>query len=240
MVRPDGAGALRLPLRDSFAPRFSPDGRRLAVNVDFPDGIAVGYPDGSGFRYVSRVSDGWHDTPDWSPSSDEIVFAFHKLDRAPKLIRLSIQTGERRTLGSGTGPKWSPDDRWIAFTDEGELGKSQSRVMITRPDGHGRRTLTRCADVSDVCATERWSADGRSVVFRDSRLYAVNIATRKVTPIREPNSGLISPDRRLRATGGHSGVYVARRDGSHRHRILGPPDRWHAFEYRLGDWQHVP
>jgi Tol biopolymer transport system component len=245
LVQPDGGWTRRLPLHESYAPAFSPDGRLLAVNDDATYGIAVGYAYGSGFRHVynhysyTRLS-----TPDWSPTSTDLVFSSETEPYRSQLIRVSVQTGQRQTLGSGWGPVWSSDGRWIAFLDEKE---DRSRVMIARPDGRGRRTLTSCD--SAACGGLRWSYAGRSVVFADSRGedddsdgrdYAVNIATRKVTPIPSSGGDFNSPDWRLRATSGFDGVYVVRRDGSHRRRILGPPRQWSAYRYALGDWQRLP
>jgi Tol biopolymer transport system component len=239
VVRPDGGGARRMPFRArsehgpgaSLSPRFSPDGRLLAVQVESV-GIAVGHPDASGFRYVYRA-DATYGSPAWSPWSNALVFAAYPETRG-KLVEVSIETGRRRTLGSGEDPTWSPNGRWIAFT-------GASGVMITRPDGRGRRTLTHCAD---DCTVERWSADGRKVVYVDGaegQWRAVNVATGRNVPVPAPRYGyLISPDWRLRATSDDRGVYVARRDGSDRRRILGSPQQWGAGSYAVGDWQHLP
>ena len=248
-MRPDGSWAHRLPLAESSTPRFSPDGRRLAVTTTdsagkdsrgrFTDftGIAVGYANGSGFRYVERHDEYFYSAPDWSPSSNELVF--EKYRRESWLIRVSVATGQRRRLGFGQDPKWSRDGRWIAFTYNG-------RVMIARPNGRGRNTLVDCAG---SCSVERWSYDGRSVLFADSRSidgdegisrFAVTVATHKVIEFPWPDFDLISPDWRLRAVTHNDGVYVALRDGTHRRRVLGPPEQWGAGYYELGDWQHVP
>jgi hypothetical protein len=100
----------------------------------------------------------------------------------------------------------------------------------------------------------RWSADGRKVLFRravwrpdtgyvgSDKLFVVNVGTGRIARVAEPRQrkGLVSPDARLRATDDAGGVYVARRDGTNRRRIMGPPREWRVAGYTLADWQRVP
>jgi Tol biopolymer transport system component len=261
LVRPDGRGARRLPLQESFNPRFSADGRYLAAETEAsPDvaaGIAVGLWNARRFRYADRDDDALYEGMDWSPRSDQLVFAKTRLisGHPTRLIRVTAQTGRRRLLGTGRWPAWAPNGRWIAFVD---VDGDASQVMIVRPDGRGRRTLTRFRDDpprSSRITVARWSADGRKVLFRravwradvgyrgNDRLFAVNVTTNAIARVASgsrPSKGLVSPDGRLLATHDAGGVYVARRDGTGRRRIMAPPQRWGVDGFTLADWQPVP
>ena len=49
-------------------------------------------------------------------------------------------TGERRLLGGGLGPVWSPDGRFIAFIPENQ-DIVRGSVGVIQADGTGRRKL---------------------------------------------------------------------------------------------------
>jgi Tol biopolymer transport system component len=248
LARPDGSGVRRVPLARSFDPQFSADGRFLAVRV-FVRGIAIGRWDAPRLRFVDRAD--WLAYTDmaWSPRSAQLVFArAYEGTEATKLILVSAPTGRRRTLGTGDNPTWSPNGRWIAFLD---TVRATTQVMVTRPDGSGRRTLATFPDAGTDTTIERWSADGRKVVFRrhggisgDDRLLAVNVSTGAIVgvpwPRRRQPAGVLSPDGRLLALSDANGVYVMRRDGSGRRRILGPPHAWRVDGFTIAAWQPVP
>ena len=242
LVRPDGGAARRVPLAGASRPRFSSDGRFLAAEAGWQapggPGIAVGAPDARRFRYVDRADWQSYWGMDWSPRSDDLVFAKDS-DSDLLLVRISVETGQRVTLGAGLGPAWSPDGRWIAFR---RSVNETPAVWVTSPQGDGTRMLT-----PQGGSVQGWSADGRRVVFRRDEgdagdgLFAVDVVTGAMTRMKPPHRrrGLLSPDGRLRVTTGPGGVYVARRDGSHRRRIMGPARRWGSDGYAVCDWQPI-
>jgi TolB protein len=62
-------------------------------------------------------------------------------------------------------PAWSPDGRWIAFA---HIGQARSTIVLIRPDGSGRHTLTK----GDVPS---WSPDGRRLAFQTGGVGAIHV-----------------------------------------------------------------
>jgi TolB protein len=62
-------------------------------------------------------------------------------------------------------PAWSPDGRWIAFA---RISQTRSRIVLIRPDGSGRHTLT-SGDVPS------WSPDGRRLAFQAGGVGAIHV-----------------------------------------------------------------
>jgi TolB protein len=164
------------------APRWSPDGRRLAFAATSAAGggsrIYVVASDGSGLRALTSPPRGANDSdPDWSPDGTHIVF-----DRrtpspivtppppaplGPQLLLMDADGTNLRTLGTGRSPAWSPDGRAIAFVLDRSVGPASLRwVSLMRSDGTGRRRLTRSASQTED--NPDWSPDGRRVVYADA------------------------------------------------------------------------
>jgi hypothetical protein len=250
LIRPDGSGARQLAPERAGDPQFSSDGRLLAVTVNRgkDQRVAVGRADGRHLRYLtpegSRIAG-----MDWAPARHELIVAVYR--RAPdsevqagptRLVRVRADGTQRRVVALGHDPVWSPDARWIAFLKDED---DYSRLWVMRADGSGQRALLRHRVVWQI---ERWSSSGRRVIVTqsasgdgDSGWSAVDVRAGNSIPVSRQPRWLRSPDGRLRASASDeyqgSGVFVSRSDGSHRRQIMGPAQRWHVDEYRIGDWQ---
>jgi Tol biopolymer transport system component len=70
-----------------------------------------------------------------------------------------------------TGPSWSPDGRWIAFSST-RLKDGNPEIFKMRPDGSRITRLTFTDTVGEVSPDDGfpdWSPDGRSIVFSSTR-----------------------------------------------------------------------
>lgn len=80
-----------------------------------------------------------------------------------------------RTLreAGGRDPAWSPDDRWIAYSE----GEEQADLYLIRPDGTGRRQLTSGPERD---RHPSWSPDGRTVAFERKEEGSFDLYTVRV------------------------------------------------------------
>ena len=127
----------------------------------------------------------------------------------------------------GGRPSWSPDERQIAYSRSWR----GNQIYVVRPDGSGRRLLTRRG------FDPQWSPDGRRIVFVSSRdgnheIYVMNADgsdQRNVTG--DPGHDVFpvwSPDGRriafMSAGDGNPGIYVVNADGSDKRNVT--RDSW--------------
>src|SRR5579864_6178182 len=89
----------------------------------------------------------------WSPDSRRVVFSRHG-----KIIIVSIATGERNVLTSGTTPAWSPDGRWISYTSP------DKHPMLLDPSSRKEVVLFGGRKITGPIA---WSPDSCCVSFSD-------------------------------------------------------------------------
>jgi len=129
-------------------------------------------------------------------SKTEIVFAY-----GGYLWSVSREGGNARQLTTGgheSGPEFSPDGKWIAFTGEYD-GNADAFVMAAEGGEPKRLTWHPGADV-----VVGWTPDSKKVLFRSarlafadfSRLYTVGIegGVPEVLPMWRGEAGWYSPD----------------------------------------------
>jgi TolB protein len=105
------------------------------------------------------------------------------------LFVVDADGGGAHQIVSGPIPdaQWSPDGRWIAFT-EGEAERSD--VFVVHPDGTGLRKLTSSADGLASWAPV-WSPDGSTLLLTrspsagafDSNLWIVGVDGSRPTQV---------------------------------------------------------
>ncbi len=150
-------------------PAWSPDGTRIAF-ASAREGsfdIYVMNADGTDTkRLTSSKENDQH--PTWSPDGSRI--AFSRFSDSDHLYVMNADgTGVRRVTDDDptveAEPAWSPDGRWIAYSHRAS-GSDFREIWVVRPDGSGRRSVTKLDAKS---YTPTWAPDSRRLAFSSSR-----------------------------------------------------------------------
>jgi len=112
-----------------------------------------------------------------SPDGSRMVFG-----TVGQQLWIADADGEnRRSLGSGSMPTWSPDGEWIACmltTDDGH-DITGSDIYLIAVDGSQRINMTRTEAIREM--TPSWSPDGKWVAYAtlaDGRIYVQQVEGR--------------------------------------------------------------
>jgi Big-like domain-containing protein/WD40 repeat protein len=164
----DGSGSVRV-FDEAFAPRWSPDGTRIAFSWCAASGNCDIYSiDATGAgtrRLTTNLSD--EQSPQWSPDGRRI--AYNQVDSVGSTLWVMDADGtyQQQLLLPTTArhPTWSPDGKMLAV-DNG------AGVWLVNADGSSPRPLTaNCAadgtcDVSVRFVAPDWSFDGQKIAYQ--------------------------------------------------------------------------
>jgi Tol biopolymer transport system component len=182
VVRSSTGRLLRRLPAGGFEAHWSPDGRLIAYLVGRcpdPSGktddacadVWVIRPDGTGRRRLAAeavdLTVGVRPYA-WAPDARRIVYK--QFGGKGALVIVIFPGGRKRVLARtapSTGPSWSPDGRWIAFSRQ-RRPFSGSDLYLVKPDGTKLHRIARGPDVSRAT----WSPDGRQIAY----LRAVSVA----------------------------------------------------------------
>jgi Tol biopolymer transport system component len=257
-VRPNGHDLRQITHVDGDAvrPDWSPDGRRIAFELDTPDSasVAIMNADGSDMVVLPPAPAGGEGDPSFTPDGNRIVFERFVPDTNDDAIwSMNVDGTDRQRLESGpagaTDPNVSPDGRALSFVSSN--GVDSGALLTSRIDGSQQLQLTPFS--FDVGIKQDWAPDGRHLAFiHDADLPnpgdSANIATIRPdgTDLRflthyqggELNAfvGSYSPDGRWIVfrleDHGRFGLYKMHPDGSHLKAILDLS----SFAPRFIDW----
>lgn len=109
---------------------------------------------------VKRVSD-----PQLSPDGRTIAFTVGTVDKAAnrvvnQIYTMGVDGTRQRQITNGSGPRWSPDGKRIAYNTGGQ-------IWTMEPDGDDKEQVTK---ISTGAGGPVWSADGKWIAF-SSEVY---------------------------------------------------------------------
>ena len=151
VMRADGRDPRRLTWGSiDLQPSWSADGRTIVFlrlqAITYETGIWTVRPDGSKLRRILRRLPGVTQ-PLWSPVSNDLLVT----DGTSLIVTTADGTRRRRIVTLATGPQderldpqpaWSPDGRWVAFTQPRTGRGGRSDIWLVRADGSGLRRAT--------------------------------------------------------------------------------------------------
>lgn len=196
------------------SPSLSPDGSRVAFiwvgesgdNLD----IYVQRIDGSG-RMRLTTDPAAEEYPEWSPDGSTIAFV-----RKGEIFTIPFDGGPERKLSTarGRGLAWSPDSRFLAFSDQEAPAGGHAIFFISVETGK-RHLAAAVSQAGDDYMWPTFSPDGKQIAFlrRATTMTDVwRVPASGGKPVRvaityQPATGLVwTPDGKylLYATGRHA------------------------------------
>ena len=241
MMRVRGAGAQVRVIADQehtyWAPAWSPEGQRLAVEAGNPDNTSsIVITRLNGRDRVRLLGGRAHGSPTWTPDGRAATF----VDAFSGVYRIRALPGRLSRINGAdcwAALSWSPGGRRLACELLGEgvqvLSVATGRSTTLFPDtGAGDEAGTSPA----------WSPDGRSLAYVEGcslRLHTFSDGRSRVIPTPQgcPTSPAWSPDGRRLAVDIGSSLFTLRTDGTEARRIArgsnpawSPDGRWIAFD----------
>lgn len=180
----------------TFAPRFSPDGKRVVFSLIEDGGDSNIFNLDLRTRRVTRLTNhpSINTAPSYSPEGNQVTF---ESDRggSQQIYVMGSDGGNPRRISFGDGrygtPVWSPRGDLIAFTKQ---QGGQFYIGVMRPDGSGERLLTQAYHAEGPT----WAPNGRVLMFfkerpggggKTSRLYSIDITGHNEREIQTPIDG---------------------------------------------------
>jgi Tol biopolymer transport system component/DNA-binding winged helix-turn-helix (wHTH) protein len=147
--------------RDSWYPRYSPDGKYIAFisNRSGNFEIWMSSSDGTGIVNVSKLNNPQTGTPNWSPDSKKIVFdSRHNGHQGIYIVDIADLVPHQLTTNASEPhqPSWSHDGKWIYFI----AGGSRERIYRCPAEGGNAVALS-----SEAGVFPQESRDGEEVYF---------------------------------------------------------------------------
>jgi TolB protein len=242
-MRADGSDVRRLTDNAAFdaGPTFSPDGRRIAF-VSHRDGnyeIYLMNADGTNQHRLTH-NPAQDRQPAFSPDGKRIAFASDRKSGDLQIFLMNTDGTHQHRLTHRRriedDPTFFPNGKKIAFV---RVVAGVPGLFTMRADGAHSHRLThhRPLATPDVSPNGKrivaWRPRGlgRIKVMRADGTHFHDLGTPGFTPVFSPNGKKIAFERAVKG-GRASRIFVMRADGSDRHALTMPPQRFNEFP----DW----
>jgi len=188
---------------DDAFPAFSPDGERVAFASNRSGSWDIYMMDRTGKNITQITSGPAHDMhPSFSPDGMKLAYCSLNMRGQWELWIVNLVTNERRQIGYGLFPKWSPqmDKDVIAFQRaRNRGGRWFSLWTCDIIDGEARSITEVAVSTNAAIVSPSWSPNGKQLAF---------------ATIVEPNS----VDSRGKPMG-QQDIWTVSNDGTLRHRL---------------------
>ena len=221
MQRVDGTSVIELTgdAGGDAYPCFSPDGKQIAFSSTRSGPWQIYLMDTDG-RNVVQVTNGTMQCvhPSFSPDGTRLVYAaIGSKSNQWELWTVNLSTNEKRMIGYGLFPRWSPDKSVTASRSNGRRAAGEPMVQPLDPGPDRRRRPSadrnhcqlQCGRLSRRHGTRTEAAD-----VRDDR-RAVAAPARQATACAAPAA--VPPPNRPRH--GRQDIWTINADGSNRQRL---------------------
>lgn len=150
-------------------PVWSPDGKWIAFVSDKTgeDEVYIIKPDGSALTQLTNDAKSYRFELDWSPDSKYLLNS----DKLMNLYLIDITTKQVKTIANSKSWEirsfgFSPDSKWVSYTDEGENRFSQIH-LYSIADGKTYKVTSEFFDSSSPV----WDPKGKYLFFVSSRFF---------------------------------------------------------------------
>jgi len=182
---PEPPMALIASTRSDFAPRYSPDGKKIAFESARGGNLEIWTCNSAGEECMQLTSIGAEYTglPTWSPDGKELAFYSRVHDRSHIFVVGADGTGLRQVTSDDANhffPGWSKDGRWIYFSSN---SGGSTQLWKTPREGGTPVQLTRGGGFAS-----RESADGKWLYYTkteapDTSLWKLPLAGGQETQV---------------------------------------------------------
>ena len=162
----DGSAPVKLSDGKGFdySPALSPDGTRVVFvsqRVDTIELTAADAADGKNAKVLAKTKESF-DSPSWSADGARVAYSCDRGGARRVCVVNADGSGahELPSAGWSDEPEFSPDGKWLAFTDGPD--KEHPKLVIAGPDGANPRPVQGGDGSTNQ---EAWSSDGKQIAF---------------------------------------------------------------------------